>query len=53
MDKLVRSQRGTDEEERQVREHGREIETFIKRRWIESEWETAWFVNPPVSAHSV
>ncbi|RDX53527.1 hypothetical protein OH76DRAFT_1227906 [Lentinus brumalis] len=47
MDKLVRSQRGTDEEERQVREHGREIETFIKRRWIESGWETAWFVNPP------
>ena len=49
MDKLVRSPRGSDEEEQQVKEYGLEIETFIKRRWIESEWETAWFVNPPVS----
>ncbi|RPD62635.1 hypothetical protein L227DRAFT_544227 [Lentinus tigrinus ALCF2SS1-6] len=47
MDKLVRSPRGSDEEERQVKEYGREIETFIERRWIERDWETAWFVNPP------
>ncbi|KAM5539443.1 hypothetical protein V8D89_006895 [Ganoderma adspersum] len=47
MDKLITSPRGTDEEERQVKEYGKEIETFITRRWIEREWETAWFLNPP------
>ncbi|KAI0712448.1 hypothetical protein C8Q76DRAFT_621600 [Earliella scabrosa] len=47
MDKLIRSPRGTDEEEQQVKSYGAEIETFIKRRWAEREWETAWFVNPP------
>jgi hypothetical protein len=50
IDKLVRSPKGTDEEEELVRQAGREIETFIKRRWTEQEWETAWFVNPPVCA---
>ncbi|KAI0631935.1 hypothetical protein C8Q77DRAFT_1122797 [Trametes polyzona] len=47
MDKLVRSPRGTEEEEREVRKYGAELETFVKRRWNEREWETAWFVNPP------
>ncbi|KAJ3009665.1 hypothetical protein NUW54_g2711 [Trametes sanguinea] len=47
MDKLIRSPRGTDEEEREIRKYGEEIENFIKRRWNEREWETAWFVNPP------
>ncbi|EIW59356.1 uncharacterized protein TRAVEDRAFT_46663 [Trametes versicolor FP-101664 SS1] len=47
MDKLVRSPRGTEEEERAVKRYGEEIETFVKRRWNEREWETAWFVNPP------
>ena len=50
MEKLVRSPRGTDEEEREVRKYGEEIEKFVKRRWDPREWETAWFVNPPVSA---
>ena len=49
MDKLVRSPRGTDEEEAAVRAFGHEIAEFIRRRWTEREWETAWFVNPPVS----
>ncbi len=49
IDKLITSPRGTDEEERRVKEYGKEVETFIKRRWIEREWETAWFLNPPVS----
>lgn len=49
-DKLIRSPKGTEEEEELVRKAGSEIETFIKRRWNEREWETAWFVNPPVSA---
>ncbi|KAI1794971.1 hypothetical protein LXA43DRAFT_883080 [Ganoderma leucocontextum] len=47
MDKLITSPRGTEEEERQVKEYGKEIETFITRRWVEREWETAWFLNPP------
>ncbi|CDO69905.1 hypothetical protein BN946_scf184884.g64 [Trametes cinnabarina] len=47
MDKLIRSPRGTEEEERELRKYGEEIEKFIKRRWHEREWETAWFVNPP------
>ncbi|KAI0655382.1 hypothetical protein C8Q70DRAFT_923555 [Cubamyces menziesii] len=47
MEKLVRSPRGTDEEEREVRKYGEEIEKFVKRRWDPREWETAWFVNPP------
>lgn len=50
MDKLVRSPRGSDEEEREIRKYGEEIEKFVKRRWNEREWETAWFVNPPVSS---
>lgn len=44
---LVRSPRGTDEEEALVRDAGKEIDIFVKRRWVEREWETAWFVNPP------
>ncbi|KAI0795254.1 hypothetical protein BC629DRAFT_313711 [Irpex lacteus] len=47
LDQMVCSPRGTDEEEELVRKAGIEIETFVKRRWNEREWETAWFVNPP------
>lgn len=52
MDSLTRSAKGTEEEEEMVRECGDEIQTFVKRRWNEKEWETAWFVNPPVSLNS-
>lgn len=48
LDHLVISPKGTPEEEELVRKAGDEIATFVKRRWNESEWETAWFVNPPV-----
>lgn len=48
-DKLIRSPKGTDEEETLIKQAGSEIDKFIKRRWVEREWETAWFVNPPVS----
>lgn len=48
-DKLIRSEKGTEEEEKIVKEMGKEVQEFItKRRWNEREWETAWFVNPPV-----
>lgn len=49
LDKLVCSPKGTAEEDRLVKEAGSEIDTFIRRGWPEREWETAWFVNPPVS----
>lgn len=49
IDKLVCSPKGTAEEDRLVKEAGREIDIFIRRGWPEREWETAWFVNPPVS----
>jgi hypothetical protein len=48
-DNLVRSPKGSIEVEEMVRNAGREIEGFVRRRWVEGEWETAWFVNPPVS----
>ncbi|OCH85959.1 hypothetical protein OBBRIDRAFT_797657 [Obba rivulosa] len=47
LDKLVRSQRGTWEEEALVRQAAGEVDAFVRRRWKEREWETAWFVNPP------
>jgi len=49
MENLVRSPKGSPEIEEMVRNAGREIDGFVKRRWVETEWETAWFVNPPVS----
>ncbi|KAG5646516.1 hypothetical protein DXG03_003283 [Asterophora parasitica] len=48
MDKLVRSEKGTEEEEALVRRAGEEVHEFVRKRWDESRWETAWFVNPPV-----
>ncbi|KAI5897166.1 uncharacterized protein SCHCODRAFT_02616863 [Schizophyllum commune H4-8] len=52
MDKLVRSEKPEDpaqraEEDELVRRAGSEIDKFVRQRWNEREWETAWFVNPP------
>ncbi|KAH9080391.1 hypothetical protein EDB83DRAFT_2339164 [Lactarius deliciosus] len=44
---LIRSTRGTEEEETAVREAGSEVHRFVVATWKEREWETAWFVNPP------
>lgn len=49
MGNLVRSSQCSPETEEMVKNAGKEINEFVKRRWVESEWETAWFVNPPVS----
>ena len=49
MENLVRSPKGSPEMEEMVKNVGREIDSFVRRRWVESEWETAWFFNPPVS----
>ena len=49
MDQLTRSPQGTKEEDDMVRKVGEEVDMFVRKRWKEREWETAWFVNPPVS----
>jgi hypothetical protein len=48
IDKLVRSEPGTEEEQELVRRAGKEVHNFVKNRWAESQWEAAWFVNPEV-----
>lgn len=48
MDMLVRSPGGSEVEEAMVKNAGKEVHEFVKRRWKENQWETAWFVNPPV-----
>ena len=30
---------------------GAEVDKFVRDRWAEKEWETAWFVNPPVRSN--
>ncbi|KAI6044869.1 hypothetical protein EDC04DRAFT_3137617, partial [Pisolithus marmoratus] len=47
IESIIRSPKGTSEEEEMVFHAGKEVDGFVKRRWRESEWETAWFVNPP------
>jgi hypothetical protein len=49
MNSLVRSEKGEEDEEDMVRRAGAEVDQFIRKRWDEERWETAWFVNPPVS----
>ena len=48
LESLIRSPKGTDEDGEMIRKMGEEVAKFVRRRWKESEWETAWFVNPPV-----
>lgn len=47
-DQLMRAPQDTDEEEALFKQAGKEIDEFVRIRWRESEWETAWFVNPQV-----
>lgn len=49
IDKLVRSPEPTPEERVLLEGLAREVDTFVRKLWKENEWETAWFVNPPVS----
>jgi len=49
MDKLTRSPKGTPKEDKMIQEVGKEVDRFVRNRWIESQWETAWFINPAVS----
>ena len=29
------------------------VNTFVLQHWPENQWETAWFLNPPVSELSI
>ncbi|KAF7314621.1 hypothetical protein MKEN_00935800 [Mycena kentingensis (nom. inval.)] len=46
-EKMIVSEKGTEAEEAAMRSAGRPVHEFVKTRWPEEEWETAWFVNPP------
>lgn len=48
-DKMIKSDPPTEQEALAIEKAGKEVHRFVKNRWRESEWETAWFVNPPVS----
>ncbi|THH06088.1 hypothetical protein EW145_g4331 [Phellinidium pouzarii] len=47
LETLVITPKGTEEEERAIQLSGVEVQKFVMKRWIEREWETCWFVNPP------
>jgi len=47
MDTMVKSEPPTEEEKNLLQKAGSEVHRYVKNRWIEKEWETAWFVNPP------
>ncbi|KAF9452939.1 hypothetical protein P691DRAFT_755971 [Macrolepiota fuliginosa MF-IS2] len=47
LETMVVSPKGPEEDEELVRRAGAEVDKFIRKRWDEDEWETAWFVNPP------
>ena len=46
-DYTVNRTQGTPEEEELVKRAGAGVHEFVRSKWPEDEWETAWFVNPP------
>ena len=46
-DYTVNRVEGTREEEELVKGAGAGVHEFVRSKWQEDEWETAWFVNPP------
>jgi len=46
IDTLMGWEKGTEEEDEMVRKAGDEVNKFVRCRWKESDWESAWFVNP-------
>ncbi|TEB40006.1 hypothetical protein FA13DRAFT_1680029 [Coprinellus micaceus] len=47
LEKMITSEKETEEEEALVGKAGEKVHEFVKARWDEDIWETAWFVNPP------
>lgn len=52
-DKMIKSEPPTPAQAVLIEKAGKEVHRYVKNRWLESEWETAWFVNPPVSYHLI
>jgi hypothetical protein len=46
---MVVSAKPTKTEAIQIEQAGQEVHRYVRNRWPESDWETAWFVNPFVS----
>lgn len=53
IEKMVKSPPPTPKEAALIERAGKEVNRYVRTRWAESEWETAWFVNPPVSCPSI
>ncbi len=53
IDNLIRSTPPTLEEAILIEFAGSEVHRYVKNRWSEMEWETAWFVNPLVGSFRV
>ncbi|KAF8964170.1 hypothetical protein BDZ97DRAFT_1816627 [Flammula alnicola] len=47
MDNMIKSEPPTQEEAALIEDAGKEVHRYVKTRWPEQVWETAWFVNPP------
>lgn len=47
---LIRSSPPTAEEVALLQKAATPVHEYVKTVWVEDEWETAWFVNPPVSS---
>jgi hypothetical protein len=50
---VVRSPPPDRTEEAQLRQASAEIDAFVRARWPDDTWETAWFVNPLVRRPSI
>jgi hypothetical protein len=48
LESLIRSAPPSATEAVHIATAGREVHEFVRARWSEREWETAWFVNPQV-----
>lgn len=48
-DNMITSAPPSPEEAELLRCAASEVHRYVQNRWKEDEWETAWFVNPPVS----
>lgn len=49
---LIRSSPPTAEEVNLLQKAATPVHEYVKSLWVEDEWETAWFVNPPVRSPS-
>ena len=51
LDKLKIPPICNSEEEALLKQMGSEVEIFVIGKWPDNEWETTWFINPPVRTY--